>query len=140
MKENPYQENRDEIDELLKQLHKDQILFAATFCLRSNTAGVKYEEEIEEILDKLSIGCAPVTDLVELEKHPQAVAREMFLEVEDMFGKISGVTGVVPKLSETPGAVEWGAMPRGGFNEEIYIGLLGYSEEALGKLKEEGVV
>jgi crotonobetainyl-CoA:carnitine CoA-transferase CaiB-like acyl-CoA transferase len=100
----------------------------------------KTQQEIEDILDKMSIGCAPVADLVELEKHPQAVAREMFLEVEDMYGKISGVTGVVPKLLDTPGAVEWGAMPRGAFNEEIYIGLLGYSEEALCKLKEEGVI
>jgi CoA:oxalate CoA-transferase len=100
----------------------------------------KTQEEIENILNKMSIGCAPVTDLVELEMHPQAVAREMFLEIEDMYGKISGVTGVVPKLSDTPGGVEWGAMPRGAFNEEIYIGLLGYSEEALNKLKEEGVI
>jgi len=100
----------------------------------------KTHQEIEDILDELQIGCAPVIDLVELEKQPQAVAREMFLQIEDMYGKISGVTGVVPKLSDTPGGVEWGAMPRGAFNEEIYIGLLGYSEEMLLKLKEEGVI
>jgi len=100
----------------------------------------KKQQEIEDILNELRIGCAPVIDLVELEKHPQAVAREMFLEIEDMYGKISGITGVVPKLSDTPGGVEWGAMPRGAFNEEIYIGLLGYSEETLCKLKEEGVI
>lgn len=100
----------------------------------------KTQQEIEDILNELRIGCAPVIDLVELEKHPQAVAREMFLEIDDMYGKISGVTGVVPKLSDTPGSVEWGAMPRGAFNEEIFIGLLGYSEETLCKLKEEGVI
>jgi formyl-CoA transferase len=100
----------------------------------------KTQQEIEDILNRLNIGCAPVTDLVELEKHPQAIAREMFLEIEDMYGKISGVTGVVPKLSDTPGSVEWGVMPRGAFNEEIYIGLLGYSEEAVCELKKEGVI
>ena len=100
----------------------------------------KTQQEIEDTLNELSIGCAPVIDLVELPKHPQAVAREMLLEVDDMYGKISGMVGVVLKLSDTPGNVEWGLMPRGAFNEEIYAGLLGYTEEELIKLKEEGVI
>jgi CoA:oxalate CoA-transferase len=100
----------------------------------------KTQHEIEDILSELQIGCAPVVDLVELEKHPQALAREMFLKIDDMYGQISGVTGIVPKLSDTPGGVEWGAMPRGAFNEEVYIGLLGYNEETLCKLKEEEVI
>lgn len=100
----------------------------------------KTQQEIEDILNKLGIGCAPVVDLVELVKQPQALAREMFPEVEDMYGKIVGITGVVPKLSDTPGKVEWGLMPRGAFNEAIYAGLLGYSEEQISQLKNDGVI
>jgi crotonobetainyl-CoA:carnitine CoA-transferase CaiB-like acyl-CoA transferase len=102
--------------------------------------GTKTQQEIESLLDGLSIACAPVIDPVELGKHPHAVARDMFLEIDDMYGKISGIIGIVPKLLDTPGAVEWGVMPRGAFNEAIYAGLLGYSEEGMIKLKEDGVI
>lgn len=103
-------------------------------------AGTKTQQEIEEILNEIGIPCAPVMELEEVVKHPHSAAREMFVEIDDMYGKISGVIGVVPKLSDTPGVVEWGLMPRGAFNEEVYAGLLGYSEEELAKLKEEEVI
>lgn len=100
----------------------------------------KTQQEIENILNELDIPCAPVMNLVELEKHPHSVAREMFVETDDMFGKVSGILGVVPKLSDTPGGTDWGNMERGAFNEEVYAGLLGYSEQQLDKLREEGVI
>ena len=64
----------------------------------------------------------------------------MFVEVDDMYGKIPGVPGVVPKLSDTPGVIKWGLVPSGAFNEEVYVGLLGYTKEEMTKFKEEEVI
>jgi formyl-CoA transferase len=100
----------------------------------------KTQIEIDTILTGLNIPCSPVLDITEVSKHPQAAAREMFAETTDMFGAINGIIGVVPKLSDTPGAVEWGLMPRGAFNNEIFTDLLGFNEEQLTHLKDEGVI
>jgi crotonobetainyl-CoA:carnitine CoA-transferase CaiB-like acyl-CoA transferase len=48
--------------------------------------------------------------------------------------------GLVPKLSETPGQVEWYGGPLGAHNEEVYGGLLGLSTEEIERLSEEGVI
>jgi formyl-CoA transferase len=65
----------------------------------------------------------------------------MLLEhVDPEFGPYIG-PGVVPKLSETPGAVRWSApWEQGSHNEEIYGGLLGLSAEELQTLRAEGVI
>ena len=103
-------------------------------------AKTKTQEEIEDILTEHNVPCGPVMDLVDVEKHPHTKAREMFVEVDDMYGRISGILGIVPKLSDTPGGSDWGLMERGAFNEEIYAGLLGFSEEKIKGLTEEGVI
>jgi CoA:oxalate CoA-transferase len=100
----------------------------------------KTQQEIEEILNVIDIPFAPVMEAEEVKEHPQTVAREMFVTADDMYGKISGLIGVVPNLLDTPGSVERGTMPNNAFNEEVYAGLLGYSEEQLEKLKGEGVI
>jgi CoA:oxalate CoA-transferase len=102
--------------------------------------GAKTQEEIEKILHEIRVPCAPVLELEEVVKHPHSAAREMFVEVDDMYGKITGVPGVVPKLSDTPGVIKWGLIPSDAFNEELYAGLLGYTKEELSKLKEEEVI
>jgi crotonobetainyl-CoA:carnitine CoA-transferase CaiB-like acyl-CoA transferase len=50
------------------------------------------------------------------------------------------MSGVVPKLSLTPGKVEWTGPELGAHNKEVYCGLLGYSEEELAAMKNEGIV
>jgi CoA:oxalate CoA-transferase len=103
-------------------------------------ANSKTQKEIEDLLIAQDIPSAPVMDIVEVEKHPHTVDREMFVEIEDMFGKISGILGVVPKLSDTPGGTDWGIMERGAFNEEVYAGLLGLTEKEMDELKEKNVI
>jgi CoA:oxalate CoA-transferase len=100
----------------------------------------KTRDEIEAISIEHHVPCAPVMDLIEVEKHPHTKAREMFVEVDDMYGRISGILGIVPKLSDTPGGSDWGLMERGAFNEEVYASLLGFSEEKIKGLREDGVI
>ncbi len=46
----------------------------------------------------------------------------------------------VIKLSETPGRVRWLAPLPGEHNEEVFVGLLGYSPDDLARWRAEGVV
>jgi len=57
-------------------------------------------------------------------------------------GRLPGVIGVVPKLSETPGSIGTvGRVPElSRHTEEILSELLGYSKEKVVKLRQEGVV
>jgi formyl-CoA transferase len=48
--------------------------------------------------------------------------------------------GLVPRLAETPGSVEWYGGSLGAHNEEVYRGLLGLSTEELERLSGEGVI
>jgi crotonobetainyl-CoA:carnitine CoA-transferase CaiB-like acyl-CoA transferase len=48
--------------------------------------------------------------------------------------------GLVPKLSETPGEIEWYGGPLGAHNEEVYGGLLSLPSEQLKRLSGEGVI
>ncbi|MGH2836458.1 MAG: CoA transferase, partial [Solirubrobacteraceae bacterium] len=68
-------------------------------------------------------------------------AREMLISHHDPeFGEYIG-PGVVPKLSETPGAVRWSATwEAGSHNDEIYGELLGLSEGERLELRERGVL
>ena len=47
---------------------------------------------------------------------------------------------VVPRLSDTPGSVEWLGPALGEHNDEIYKGLLGMSAEEIRRLGAEGVI
>jgi crotonobetainyl-CoA:carnitine CoA-transferase CaiB-like acyl-CoA transferase len=71
---------------------------------------------------------------------PQIQAREMFVELEHpLYGPVK-ITGTPLKLSETPGRVERLAPMPGEHNEEIFVGLLGYTREDLDRWQAEGVI
>jgi formyl-CoA transferase len=64
----------------------------------------------------------------------------MLLETEiEGLGTVK-MPGLVPKLSETPGEVEWYSGPLGAHNEKVYGGLLGLSAREIERLSEEGVI
>ena len=50
------------------------------------------------------------------------------------------MSSVVPRLSLTPGQVEWTGPELGAHNAEVYRDLLGYSEEEFAQMKSEGIV
>ena len=60
--------------------------------------------------------------------------------VDPEFGEFVG-PGIVPKLSETPGAVRWSATwEEGSHNKDVYGGLLGLSDEEIAELRAEGIL
>jgi crotonobetainyl-CoA:carnitine CoA-transferase CaiB-like acyl-CoA transferase len=50
------------------------------------------------------------------------------------------VPNLVPKLSTTPGKVNWLGPELGAHNDEIYRGMLGLEEAELKRLKESAVI
>jgi formyl-CoA transferase len=97
--------------------------------------------EIDRILNEAGVVCGPIYTVAEIFQDPQYAAREMLVEhVDPEFGSYVG-PGIVPKFSETPGAVRWsGTWEQGSHNEEVYCGVLGLSDAELGRLREDGVV
>jgi crotonobetainyl-CoA:carnitine CoA-transferase CaiB-like acyl-CoA transferase len=97
--------------------------------------------EIDRILNDAGVVCGPIYTVAEIFRDPQYAAREMLVEhVDPEFGPYVG-PGIVPKFSETPGAVRWsGTWEHGSHNEEVFCGLLGLSDAELGRLREDGVV
>ncbi len=70
---------------------------------------------------------------------PQYAARENIRTVDSRIGPLA-VPGVVPKLSGTPGEINWLGDALGAHNEEILGGLLGLGGDELAKLRAEDVI
>ena len=92
-----------------------------------------------EILREAGSQAAPVYEIDEALEDPQAVHRQMVLEVDHPGqGKVRQL-GIPIKLSETPGRVRHPA-PLPGENTEEIMAALGYSKDQVKKLVEEGVI
>ena len=97
--------------------------------------------EIDRVLNEAGVICGPIYTIADIFADEHFRARDMLLEHQDPeFGAYIG-PGIVPKFSETPGAVRWSATwEHGSHNEDVFGGLLGLSGEALAELREEGVL
>lgn len=116
--------------------HQDEIEGIVAAWAAERDAG-----EIDSVLNEAGVICGPVYTIADIFADEHFRAREMLVEHEDPeFGEYLG-PGIVPKLSETPGAVRWSATwEEGSHNGEVYGDLLGLSDQELAALKGEGVV
>ncbi len=95
--------------------------------------------EVLETLEKARVPCGRVYDIPEIVKDPHIASRNMMIDIEyPDVGKFP-TTGVVIKMSETPGST-FKAPEIGEHNEEIYGGLLGLSKDELSTLSQQGVI
>ena len=92
--------------------------------------------EIEAIMDEAVIPCGPVLNVKEAIEHPHIQAREMMVHCEHPTAGDLYFQGVVAKLSETPGTVEFASPLLGQHNCEIF----GITKEEEEQLKAEGVL
>ena len=97
--------------------------------------------EIDELLNEAGVVCGPIYTVADMFQDEHFKAREMLLEAVDPdFGPYIG-PGIIPKFSETPGAVRWSATwEPGSHNEEVLCDLLGLARDELPVLKEQGVI
>jgi CoA:oxalate CoA-transferase len=113
---------------------------AETAAIIQGWTSERTKAEVVSTLAEGGVPAAPVNNVAEMVADPQIQAREMFVEVEHpIYGPVK-ITGTPLKLSETPGRVERLAPLPGEHNEEVFVGLLGHSQEDLARWQEEGVI
>jgi formyl-CoA transferase len=97
--------------------------------------------EAARILDMNGVPVCPINSIADIFADPQYRARGDLIEVEHpVLGKMT-MTGLVPKLSETPGAVRFpGPVHIGEHNAEILVDELGLSPADMAALAAEEVI
>jgi len=86
------------------------------------------------------VPCGPVYGIDEIFEDPQYKARENILLIEDERAGELAVPNVVPRLSGTPGGIDWLGSPLGAHNQEIFGDLLGLDDARIAELKGKGVI
>ena len=90
--------------------------------------------------ENAQVPCGPVYAIDEIFEDPQYAARGNIKVMKDArVGELS-VPNVVPRLSETPGGVEWLGPKLGEHNAEIYGELLGLPAERIAALSRDKVI
>ena len=82
----------------------------------------------------------PVYNSAEIAENPHFLDRDDIIEVDDPELGRTRMLGVVPKFSETPGAVEHAGPRLGEHNYQIYGGWLGMNESEVDGLAQKGVI
>lgn len=103
-------------------------------------ARTKTADEIETILNAAKVPAARIYTVRDIFEDPHYRARDMLVEVEDPDLGPVAVTGIVPKLSDSPGAV-WRAGPRKGQDTTTILRQdLSLSDDEIADLEKQGVV
>ena len=93
-----------------------------------------------ERCNKLDVPCGPVHSIAEIFEDPHYQARENIKFFKDpRVGEIA-MPNVCPRLSDTPGSIEWLGPALGEHNDHVYKALLGMSDCEIGMLKDKGVI
>ncbi len=100
----------------------------------------KTTDEIITLLKNADVPCTRLPTFEEVCNDPQLINREMIIDVEQTISGKVKVPGSLFKMSKTPGNVKYPAPYLGENNEEVYSTMLGYSEEEINRLSEEGVI
>jgi succinyl-CoA:(S)-malate CoA-transferase subunit B len=86
------------------------------------------------------VPCGPVYAIDEIFDDPQYQARGNILRMLDARAGDLAVPNLVPRLTDTPGQVNWLGSELGAHNAEIYQGRLGLSDEEMTRLQTAGVI
>jgi succinyl-CoA:(S)-malate CoA-transferase subunit B len=96
--------------------------------------------DLLKLCEAAQVPCGPVYSVDEIFQDPQYAARENILRVNDRrLGELA-VPNLVPRLSATPGRIDWLGPELGAHNDEIYRGLLGLDNAELRRLREAAVI
>ena len=96
--------------------------------------------EIQALLDDAGVPICPINSMADVFADPHVAAREDIVVVEDPRVGPVPMPNVVPRFSETPGAVRHTGPALGEHNDDVYGDLLGIDEEERDALRAEGVI
>ena len=105
-------------------------------------AGWAATHGVEEALASLEASKVPASkiyDIADIAADPQFIDRGMVREFP-LGGRLVKVPGIVPRLSATPGEIDWLGPRLGEHNEKVFAGMLEISEEELLELSRAGVI
>lgn len=92
-----------------------------------------------DILEKAEVPAGRIYSVADIVADPHYQARGMILDAELPGGASVKMPGIVPKLSETPGSVNWQG-PTLGQHTQAVLGDLGLTQDTIQRLKDGGVV
>lgn len=128
----------------------DERFLTVPLRVENNEIQKKYIEEwtvnytVEEIVDKMlshGIPAGPLYNVKQITEDPHIVqAREMFWDVDHPVIGPMKVNGNPVKLMDTMPRINCPAPTLGQHNQEIFCGMLGYSQQELEQMKEEKVL
>jgi succinyl-CoA--D-citramalate CoA-transferase len=102
---------------------------------------IKYTaDDLQARMDEAGVPAGRIYTAKEMLADPHFAARQSIVEVQDeQLGGIK-MQNVVPKLSETPGGIDWTGPALGQHNAEIYEGLLGLTPEQIREFQERKII
>lgn len=119
----------------LRDEHNAELIAVIAQWVAAHTA-----QEVEDLLERHGVAAGRVQNIEELMAHPQVVAREDFITIDDdVFGELL-LPNVLPRLARTPGRIERPGPRLGEHTEEILGGLLDVPDEEIKTLRQSGVV
>jgi crotonobetainyl-CoA:carnitine CoA-transferase CaiB-like acyl-CoA transferase len=96
-------------------------------------------DEALAICESFQVPCGSVYSIDEIFEDPQYKARDNIAFVEDERIALA-LPNVVPRLTETPGAIDSLGPSLGAHNDEVLRGMLGLSEARMAELAKAGVI
>ena len=97
-------------------------------------------KEVLELCEENGVPAGNVYRAPEMLEDPHFAAREAIIEMPHPKHENCKMQNVAPKLSETPGKVEWVGPELGQHNEEIYGELLGLDSRTRDDLRDRGII
>ena len=96
-------------------------------------------DRVLAVLEKAQVPSGKVFDVADIVTDAHYIARGMLEQHQLPDGKPVKLPGIVPKLSDTPGATAWIGPKLGEHNAEV-LGAIGYDEGKQQELKQRGVI
>lgn len=97
-------------------------------------------DDLLSLLEQHAVPAGRIYRAPDMLEDEHFIARESIVEVEHPKYESLKMQNVFPRLSATPGRVKWTGPGLGQHNEEIYRGLLGYSDTDLERLQRDGII
>jgi crotonobetainyl-CoA:carnitine CoA-transferase CaiB-like acyl-CoA transferase len=91
-------------------------------------------------LNQAEVPCSPIYSIADIFKDPQFLEREALIAVEHASAGSLKMPGVIPRLSRSPGQVNWLGRALGEDTDAILRENLGMTHEQLASLRERGVI
>ena len=97
-------------------------------------------DEVVETLQAAKIACGPVLDVSDLLRHPHALARGVFQQVDHPGIGVLPLPTAAVRMGGVPQPIRNAAAAPGADNEAVYQGLLGLGPAELEALSQSGVI